>query len=76
MLLKATLGLSIDCGRREIQFHEPRLPKSATWLRIDGLAVGNGKADLLLTRHGKRIAVEVLNNVETLHVTVLEQELL
>jgi hypothetical protein len=74
MLLKATLGLSIDCGKREIQFHKPRLPKSATWLRIDGLAVDNGRADLLLTRHGKRIAVEVLNNVQNLQVTVLEQD--
>jgi len=76
MLLKATLGLSIDCGKQEIRFHKPRLPKSATWLRIDGLAVGNSRADLLLARHGKRIAVEVLNNVENLQVTVLEQDLI
>ena len=74
MLLKATLGLSIDCEKREISFHKPRLPKSATWLRIDGLAVGTARVDLLLRREDKQIAVEVLNNLGKLQVTVLEQD--
>jgi glycogen debranching enzyme len=74
LLLKATLGLFIDFDKREVLFHKPRLPKSAAWLRIDGLTLGDARVDLLLRRHDQRIAVEVLNKVGKLDVSILERD--
>jgi len=74
MLLKASLGLFIDYHNQQVLFHKPVLPKSATWLRIDGLRLGDAKADVLLRRNEQRIAVEVLNKGGKLDVSVLERD--
>lgn len=76
MLLKASLGLFINFGKREIVFHRPKLPKSANWLHIDGFTLGDSKADLLLKRVNGRIRVEISDQVGELDVTVREDEVL
>src|SRR5262249_6587965 len=73
MLLKATLGLSIDCGRRAVVFDKPKLPKSANWLRIDGFTLGDAKGDLLLERVNGQTHIEIETQVDQLDVTVYER---
>src|SRR5215470_1872038 len=73
MLLKSCLGLFLDSEKREILFHKPKLPKSANWLRIEGLALADSKADLLLRRRRERIDVEIVKKIGDLNVTVREQ---
>ena len=72
MLLKSCLGLFLDFEKREILFHKPKLPKSANWLRIEGLALADSKADLLLRRRRERIDVEIVKKIGDLNVTVRE----
>jgi glycogen debranching enzyme len=70
MLLKAALGLSIDCRKGEITFNKPCLPKSTNSLRIEGLRIGESSVSVLLTRGPKRIDVETTDKVGEVAVTV------
>jgi glycogen debranching enzyme len=70
MLLKAALGLSIDCSRRQVTFNKPCLPKSTNSLRIEGLRLGSASTDVLLTRGPRQIDVEVTNKNGDIEVVI------
>jgi glycogen debranching enzyme len=70
MLLKAVLGLSMDWSTRRIIFNRPRLPKSTTSLRIDGLRLGDASASLLINRGSKQIDVEIVDKTGSLDIDV------
>ena len=72
MLLKSCLGLFLDSENHEVVLQNPKLPKSANWLRIEGLTVADAQADLLLRRTDERIEVEIENKTGKLDVTVRE----
>jgi hypothetical protein len=44
---------------RRIEFSKPRLPRFLEAVRIDGLRVGSGKVDLLVTRRTGTVEVHV-----------------
>jgi glycogen debranching enzyme len=70
MLLKAALGLSIDCHTRQVIFNRPRLPKSTTSLWIEELKVGDASVSLLVKRGPQQIDVEILDQTGKLDVSV------
>jgi glycogen debranching enzyme len=70
MLLKGALGLSMDCGKRQILFKKPCLPESTTSLRIEGLRLASGSVTVSFTRGPKQIDVEVKNQVGDIEVVV------
>ncbi|HST11862.1 MAG TPA: amylo-alpha-1,6-glucosidase [Terriglobales bacterium] len=70
LLLKAGLGLSIDCRAGRIVFNKPHLPRSTSWLQIEKLVVGDASIDLILKNGPTQIDVEIANKVGQLDVTV------
>jgi glycogen debranching enzyme len=60
LLLQACLGMSIHAVEKKISLTNPSLPANLDELRIAGLKVGCASVDLLLKRHSRGIAVEVL----------------
>jgi glycogen debranching enzyme len=73
LLLKACLGLSVSASERRLTFSKPILPRFLQQVTIRGLKVGDGRADLLLTRHDEGdVGVNVLRREGTLGVVVLK----
>jgi glycogen debranching enzyme len=56
-LLKAALGLEVEHDRGEIVFHDPRLPAFMEEVAINGLALGEARANLRLCRRGAHTEV-------------------
>ncbi|MGC2857573.1 glycogen debranching N-terminal domain-containing protein [Novispirillum sp. DQ9] len=69
-LVQAALGLGFDPARRTIRLDRPRLPAALTEMRIGNLVLGDGAVDLLLTRAGKDVAVNVLDRRGDVEVVV------
>jgi len=69
LLLHACLGVRIDAAADRVYFDYPLLPPFLREVRIRGLRVGTGSVDLLLTRHGDDVGVNVLGR--TGHVEVV-----
>jgi glycogen debranching enzyme len=59
MLLEALIGLSFEPEAPHIRLRHPRLPDYINWLRIDGLAYGKERLNLVLRRYGRDVAVNV-----------------
>jgi glycogen debranching enzyme len=60
LLLRACLGMDIRAVEKSICFSKPMLPENLDEVRVEGLRVGNATVDLLLKRHSRGTAVEVL----------------
>jgi glycogen debranching enzyme len=60
LLLQGCLGLGVSGVDRQVWFHQPRLPAFVPELRITNLEVAGCAVDLLLTRHGDDVVVNVL----------------
>jgi glycogen debranching enzyme len=69
LLLQACLGVRIEAAAGRVYFDYPLLPPFLREVRIRGLRVGSGSVDLLLTRHGDDVGVNVLGR--TGHVEVV-----
>ena len=52
--------MNISAQEKKISFANPVLPANLDELRIEHLRVGPARVDLLLKRHSRGIAVEVL----------------
>jgi glycogen debranching enzyme len=71
LLLQASLGLEIDAIAGRVVFSRPALPLALPELRIFDLEVGNGRVDLLLTRHDEDVSVRVLRRQgQHVHVSI------
>jgi glycogen debranching enzyme len=70
LLIQASLGLKIDALALKVVFSQPVLPPSLPELRIYDLEVGQGRVDLLLTRHEDDVSIRTLRR-EGAHVHVL-----
>lgn len=71
-LLQSCLGLSFDTQAEQILFAEPTLPGNLDELLIRRVRVGNGQADVLLRRSGRKVMVDVQDrtgNVRVLSLT-------
>jgi glycogen debranching enzyme len=70
-MLAGCLGLEFDAAQRRLRLRCPRLPAFVDWLRIEGLAVGAGRVDLLLQRYRESVGVDVTRREGALEVTVV-----
>ncbi|MBB4150716.1 amylo-alpha-1,6-glucosidase [Sphingobium scionense] len=71
-LLQSCLGLSFDPQAERILFAEPTLPGNLDELLIRHIQVGNGQADVVLRRSGRKVMVDVpdrIGNVRVLSLT-------
>jgi glycogen debranching enzyme len=48
MILQAMLGLDVNGFERRLEIESPAIPTTMDWLLLDGLAVGGGKASVLV----------------------------
>ncbi len=73
LLVEACLGLSVSASERRLTFSKPILPRFLQQVTIRRLQVGDGRADLLLTRHDEGdVGVNVLRREGALDVVVLK----
>jgi glycogen debranching enzyme len=56
-LVQASLGLGFDQDGEQIRFDRPVMPEFLDQLHLRGLKARLGVADVLLTRHGREVAV-------------------
>ncbi|MBV8594400.1 MAG: amylo-alpha-1,6-glucosidase, partial [Caulobacteraceae bacterium] len=56
MLVQACLGFSIDAARREVRLRRPVLPAGVDELKVEGLEVAGGRADIHFQRMGAGVA--------------------
>jgi hypothetical protein len=70
LLLQAGLGLHVDGCNRRVVFSAPRLPDGLEVLSIHGLAVRDGRIDLRIVRHRRRVGVDILDRDRTIEVVV------
>ena len=59
-LLQACLGIAFDPAARTIIFEQPTLPRFLDEVVLRGLAVREGRADVMLRREGAEVAMNVL----------------
>jgi glycogen debranching enzyme len=72
LLLQACLGLEVDAAAGRVSFHYPVLPGFVRKLWIDRLRVGDGSVDLLLTRRGEDVGLNVLRRSGRVEVAVVK----
>jgi glycogen debranching enzyme len=72
LLVQACLGLQIDATARRISFVRAVLPDDIEWLRLINMPVGAASTDLLLTRHGADVAVNVLRRDGDVEIVVVK----
>jgi glycogen debranching enzyme len=72
LLLQACLGLRIDAAAGQVCFDYPLLPEFLREVRIGGLRVGAGSVDLLLTRRGDDVGVNVLERSGRVEVVLVK----
>jgi glycogen debranching enzyme len=58
-LVQASLGLGFDQNGEQIRFDRPVMPDFIEELSLRGLKARRGVADVLLTRHGREVAVTI-----------------
>jgi len=72
LLLQACLGLEIDGEVGRASFHHPVLPDFLREVWIDGLRVGDGSVDLVLTRRGDDVGLNVVGRSGRVEVVVVK----
>ena len=70
LLLQACLGLRIDGFHSRIHFDKPFLPPFLEEVRLLGLAVPGGRADLEVRRNGSAVTVGILGREGDVDVSV------
>jgi glycogen debranching enzyme len=70
LLVQACLGLHVCAPERRIRFSRPKLPRYLEAVRIDGLRVGSGRLDLLVTRRTGSVQVHVERSEGSIAVEV------
>jgi len=71
LLLQACLGLDVKGPERQVCFHQPALPHFLREVHIHNLDVGGVAVDLLLSRHGDDVSVNVLRREGTVEVRIV-----
>ena len=68
MLLQACMGLQVDATARSLTLSQARMPLFLDHLRIDNLAVGDVRLDLILERQEHGVGVNVLRKTGPVEV--------
>src|SRR5262249_16960254 len=72
LLFQACLGLEIDGVAGRASFHHPVLPGFLREVWIERLRVGEGCVDLVLTRRGDDVGLNVLDGSGRVEVVVVK----
>jgi glycogen debranching enzyme len=70
LLLSASLGLSLNAQQGCIELNRPSLPGSVPLVEIHGLKLGNAAVDLMFSRKGDDVRVEVTRKLGRVDVVV------
>jgi glycogen debranching enzyme len=70
-LIEASLGMTLDHRRPEVRFERPLLPSFVDDIQIRNLAIGGGRIDLLLQRHGRDVVVDILSRTGDIRVVTI-----
>jgi glycogen debranching enzyme len=69
-LIEAALGLEFDTGAGEIRLRNPRLPRFLGELILRNLQLGNASVDILVSRHGDEVSMQLLRTSGKIQVSV------
>ena len=69
--LAAALGLEIEADPPRVRLRHPRLPAGLDWVRLRDLEVAGARLDILLRRHDRDVAVNVLDRTAPVEVQVI-----
>jgi glycogen debranching enzyme len=72
LLLQGGLGLSVDGARGRLALERPQLPAFLDEVRLRDLAVGAGRVDLVLVRHGDDVGVNVTRRQGAVEIVVVK----
>ncbi|MBI3289470.1 MAG: amylo-alpha-1,6-glucosidase, partial [Elusimicrobia bacterium] len=72
LLLSSCLGLAIDARERRVTFRRPLLPPFLDTVKLLNLSAGQGSVDLLLSRGGGGVSVEVLKRIGRVDVLAIK----
>ena len=70
LLLTGCLGLEVNGPARTLSFTSPTLPEPVQEMQISGLQVADASVDLMFTRHGDDVGVNVLRREGNCSVVV------
>ena len=71
LLLQSCLGLHISAENSRITFYYPTLPESVENVRLKNLTVGNGSADLVVTRDRDAVSVGISKRIGNIEVITI-----
>lgn len=71
LLLQSSLGLEFDPDRNGILLRKPRLPPFLQEVTLRNLRLGRSTVDLMLSRHGTDVSLQVLRNEGQISVTAV-----
>ena len=71
LLLQSCLGLHISAENSRITFYYPTLPETVEKVRLKNLTVGDGFADLVLTRDRDAVSVGVSKRIGNVEVSTI-----
>jgi len=72
LLLQSCLGLHISAENSRITFYYPTLPEAVEKVHLKNLTVGNGSADLVVTRNRDAVSVSIgkrIGNIEVITIS-------
>jgi glycogen debranching enzyme len=69
LLLRASLGLTVQAEHPQIQFDQPSLPIEIDELRIDNLRVGELSADIVVRRTSGKVRAEIVRQDRSVEVS-------
>ncbi len=72
LLLQACFGLSLQADERKIFFHYPVLPQFLEQAAIKGLKVGDASVDIVLSRYGSDVGINVLRREGDVEVVTIK----
>jgi len=71
LVLQSCLGLYISAENSRIAFHYPTLPETIEKVRLNNLAVGDGSADLVLTRDHDGVSLGIAKRTGNIEVITI-----
>jgi glycogen debranching enzyme len=71
LLLQSCLGLHISAENSRITFYYPTLPETVEKVCLNNLAVGNGSADLIVTRDRDAVSVGICKRIGDIEVVTI-----
>ena len=72
LCLQACLGMEVRCPNPTVKFTDPALPPFIESMTIRGLQVGDADVDLVFSRHGEDVGINVLGRTGRVNVVTVK----